>query len=89
MWAKKFPDANESLCAWEKTVSKAMWKSFHDVKRDFPSADLVTLKSSKDSFLIFDICNNKFRMTVKVNFQFKMVILQEFMTHKEYDKKKF
>lgn len=78
---KKHPSAEVGLKGWYKKVKAAKWKSMHDLKMDFPTADIIG-----NDRVIFDIKGNDYRMICMV-FIFGSVVYVRFIgTHAQYDK---
>ena len=46
-FAAKHPQARSPLEAWHDEAAKARWKSLLDVRRTYPHADGVTVKSGR------------------------------------------
>ena len=84
-WILNYPDARQALATFKRVARSAKWASFLGLKSDFPSADSVTVKGLADTRVIFDICNNKYRMICHVNFAHSAIFLKGSYTHKEYD----
>lgn len=76
----KHPDSEQQLKAWYKAASKAEWISPGSIKEQYPKASI--LKSSR---VVFDICGNKYRLIVKINYVRKWVFIRFIGTHNEYD----
>lgn len=74
-------DAEGALKGWFKTVEKEIWNSFHEVKQTFGSADVI-----RGNRAVFNIKGNKYRLIVKVNYDWKIVYIRFIGTHAEYDK---
>ncbi|MEW5979343.1 MAG: type II toxin-antitoxin system HigB family toxin [Acidobacteriota bacterium] len=74
-------DAERSLAAWVKITAKAKWESLTEVKKAFPSADLV------GQCVVFNIAGNKYRLIVRI--QRQRVYIRHIMTHAEYDRGKW
>jgi mRNA interferase HigB len=72
------------LDAWQTDVERENWKTSHDIKRRYRSADFLA-----DNRVIFDIKGNSYRLVVKVRYQSGLVVVEWVGTHAEYDKKKF
>ena len=72
--------ANAPLNVWYDHVSMQStdWKSFADVKKDYPSADRV------GTCYVFNIGGNDYRLIVKISHIY--VFIKKFMTHAEYTK---
>lgn len=75
------PDSEEALKAWYAEAEKATWKDPAEVKEKYRSASIL-----KDSRVVFNICGNKYRLIVKINYSFGMVYIRFIGTHKQYDK---
>ncbi len=78
-WSKG-PGSEEALKAWYKEAEAASWDGPADIKEQYRSASIL-----KDSRVVFNICGNKYRLIVKINFKFKMVYIRFVGTHREYD----
>ncbi len=77
--------AKRVLQEWYSIVDKAEWKSFDDLRRIYPSADQVAVKSGKTT-TVFDIGGNKYRLIAAVHYNQRTVYILDVMTHAEYDK---
>ena len=73
-------DAETRLRACYQVVSTADWRSWDDVKRVFPSADLV------GRFVVFNIGGNNYRVIARVEFKVHKVFVRYVLTHAEYSK---
>jgi mRNA interferase HigB len=73
-------DAKAQLEAWYSDVRSARWKNPADVKALYRSASI--LKSNR---VVFNICGNKYRLVVKVNYPAQIVFIRFIGTHKQYD----
>jgi mRNA interferase HigB len=78
--AAKFADAKSALEVWFDTAVEAEWGSLEDVRKTFPSADMV------GDLAIFNIRGNNYRLIARMVFQYKRIYIKEFLTHAEYDK---
>jgi len=74
-------DSEEQLKAWYLEAKKATWKSPHEVKAQYGNASIVG-----DNRIVFNICGNKYRLVVKVNYEAEWLFIRFVGTHKEYDK---
>lgn len=77
---EKHPDSAGALKAWYAEAKAAEWKSPTDIKAQFGSASIL-----KDSRVVFNICGNKYRLIVKINYDHGVVRIRFVGTHKEYD----
>ena len=80
-FAKKHADARKPLTRFLKIVRAARWQHFIEVKESFPATDYAA------ETLIFDIGGNKYRLVARVNFQRQTLLIDEVLTHGEYDRK--
>ena len=74
-------EAEGPLKAWYHEVNLAMWSKSRDVKARYPKATIVS-----NERVIFDICNNKYRLVVAINYDFHIVYTRFIGTHAEYDR---
>ena len=84
-WAAKHAQAATSLRQWVRVVRPVEWDSFAELRRTFPSADLVTVKSGRKA-VVFNVGGNEFRLVCAVHFNMGMVFALRFLTHAEYSK---
>jgi mRNA interferase HigB len=78
--AAKFADAKPALQVWFDTAVEAEWRSLEDIRKTFPATDMV------GDLAIFNIRGNRYRLIVRMVFQYKRIYIKEFLTHAEYDK---
>lgn len=79
-WAKH-AECEQPLKAWFRDTEKATWQNLNDLKLDHPNASIV-----KAGRVIFNIKGNKYRLIVKINFDFQLCWIRFVGTHAEYDK---
>jgi mRNA interferase HigB len=77
----KHADSQEQLKSWFQETSRIDWKGPKDIKREYPSASFL-----QNSRVVFNIKGNKYRLIVKINFDYQMVWIRFIGTHAEYDK---
>jgi mRNA interferase HigB len=77
---QKHPDAKASLVSWYAVVRGAHWQTPVEMKRIYPSADLVGRRT------VFNIAGNKYRMIARVNYESQRVFVLYLLTHAEYDR---
>jgi mRNA interferase HigB len=73
-------DARSQIESWEAEVEEIQWSNPHDLKSRYPKASLI-----KDQYVVFDLCWNKYRLLVQVNYKNGIVLIKKIGTHKEYD----
>ena len=78
---EKHADAKPQLESWYNEAKKAKWKSPNEIKKEYPSASIIT-----DSRMVFNIKGNHYRLIVKLNYDYGMVWIRFIGTHAEYDK---
>lgn len=74
-------DSAEQLKTWYKEASNATWSSPNDIKKEYARVSII-----KDNRAIFDICGNKYRLIVKIQYKRQWVFIRFIGTHNEYDK---
>lgn len=81
-WIKNrsYARAKQSLLAWKKEVETEDWNTPNELKAKYGNASI--LKSKR---VVFNISGNNFRLITEINYQYKLVVLVWFGTHKEYD----
>jgi mRNA interferase HigB len=84
-WGRRHPDARSSLAAWYEVARKANWDSIDAVRRDFPTADGVVVKSRK-VVTVFNIRGNSYRMITAVHYNRKRLYVLRFLTHGDHSK---
>ena len=76
-----YPDSKQQLMAWYREATKAKWNNPNEIKAQYASASVL-----KNSRVVFNICGNKYRIIVEINFRRKWVFIRFVGTHKDYDK---
>jgi mRNA interferase HigB len=74
-------DSEQQLLSWYRETSKAEWENPNEIKEQYTSASIL-----KNSRVVFNICGNKYRLIVEINFPRKWVFVRFIGTHKEYDR---
>ncbi|MBK6966637.1 MAG: type II toxin-antitoxin system HigB family toxin [Bacteroidales bacterium] len=74
-------DCEQSLRSWYNEANVAEWKSPADIKRWYPSASIIP-----ENRVVFNINGNKYRLIVKINYDFGIIWIRFIGTHSEYDK---
>jgi mRNA interferase HigB len=77
----KHNDCEQQLKSWFYEVDKASWKNPKDIKKFYPSASFLA-----NNLVVFNIKGNRYRLIVKVNYEYKIVWIRFIGTHAEYDK---
>ncbi len=79
-WAKH-SDCEQQLKSWYKEAEDAIWKSPNQIKREYPFANIL-----EDNRIVFNIKGNKYRLLVRINYNYQMVWIRFIGTHAQYDK---
>lgn len=75
------PDARDPLETWYRICRKAEWTSFNEVRRTYPSADVIG-----DDRVVFNIRGNTYRLIARFSFRYKAIQIKWIGTHAEYDR---
>ncbi len=78
---ERHADAEEQLKTWHKEASKASWMSPSGIKEEYAKASIL-----KGGRVVFDICGNKYRLVVDINYQRQWVFIRFIGTHSDYNK---
>jgi len=78
---QRHADSEEQLKTWFKEASKAKWKNPVDIKAEYATASI--LKSGR---VVFNICGNKYRLVVDINYVRQWMFIRFIGTHNNYDK---
>jgi mRNA interferase HigB len=73
-------DSEGPLKSWYQEAKMATWKTPNDVKKQYKSASI-----EGNNRVVFNICGNKYRLVVKVNYVTEWIFIRFVGTHKEYD----
>lgn len=74
-------DAEQQLKIWYRGVSRTSWTTPSDVKGEFTKASI--LRSGR---VVFNVCGNKYRLIVDINYSRQWVFIRFIGTHSDYDK---
>ncbi len=77
---RRFADAKRALEDWHAQVSHADWATPAEVKAQYGEASIL-----KGSRVVFNICGNKYRLIVQINYPYRVVYIRFVGTHAEYD----
>lgn len=81
---QKHADSRKPLDCWRSEVEKAKWDGPQDIKRSYSSASFLA-----DNIVIFNIKGNKYRLVIKAQYKYGIVMVEWVGTHAEYNKKNF
>jgi mRNA interferase HigB len=78
--ARRYPEAKGELDAWFHEAEAADWANPAQIKEQHGSASIL-----KGSRVVFNICGNKYRLVVKINYAYSVVYVRFAGSHREYD----
>src|SRR5690606_2800615 len=76
----QFADAEQPLRAWFREVSRADWKTPSEIKDAYRSASFVA-----NNRVVFNIGGNKYRLVVRINYDYGVIYIRFVGTHRQYD----
>ncbi len=74
-------DCEQQLKSWYRETEKASWNNPNEMKLEYPSASIL-----ENDRIVFNIKGNKYRLIVKMNFEYQIIWIKFIGTHTEYDK---
>ena len=77
---REFRDSKKALEAWFQEIKYANWRTPDEIKAKYQRASIL-----KNSRVVFNICGNKYRIVVSVNYSTGIFYLRFIGTHAEYD----
>lgn len=81
-WGKnEYRDSEQPLRAWFSETRKAAWKTPHEVKSLYRSANLIG-----NNRVVFNIAGNKYRIVAAVRYDMGIVFVRFVGTHSQYDR---
>ncbi|HEX4124858.1 MAG TPA: type II toxin-antitoxin system HigB family toxin [Tepidisphaeraceae bacterium] len=84
-YALAYKDAATWLAAFLERAEAAKWNSIRDVRRVYPHADTVKVRSDND-VIVFNACGNNYRLITAIHFNRGKMYVLRFLTHDEYNK---
>ena len=80
-YCRKYPEAAAALQEWYYELLLSEFRNFNELKKVYGNASLIG-----DDRVIFNIMGNKFRLVVRMVFDYKVIQIKWFGTHAEYDR---
>ncbi|MVM31804.1 type II toxin-antitoxin system HigB family toxin [Spirosoma sp. HMF4905] len=80
-YCKLYPSAANALKQWYAECKEHSFSNFNELKAVYGSASIVG-----DDRIVFNIMGNKYRLIVRLVFDYKTIQIKWFGTHAEYDK---
>jgi len=82
---RRYRDAGSWLAKWHQITTSSTWESLQDVRRVFPSADGVNVKTGI-VVTVFNVKGNHYRLLTFIDYTRHTVFVISVLTHAEYDK---
>jgi mRNA interferase HigB len=79
-FSRKHPASRRPLQRFLEIAKQANWPHFAAVKSTFAATDYVSGR------LVFDIGGNKYRIVASVDFDERILVVDEVMTHEKYNR---
>ena len=73
-------DVRRALEAWHREARRASWQSPQDIKRKYAGASIL-----KGGRVVFNVCGNRYRLVVRINYSQQIVFVRFVGSHAEYD----
>ena len=73
--------AGVALFEWYHKLVVSEFKSFNELKKVYGNVSLVS-----DDRVVFNIMGNKYKLVIRIVFEFKAIQIKWFGTHNDYDK---
>ena len=78
---EKHNDSEQQLISWYRETEKSKWKNHNELRKEYPSASIL-----ENNRIVFNIKGNRYRLIVKINYQYQIIWIRFIGTHAEYDK---
>ena len=79
-WERR-PDSEQVLKAWYHEAKAANWQNSAELKQKYCSASIIDSER-----VVFNICGNKYRLVVRINYDSQTLFIRFVGTHREYDR---
>ena len=78
---EKNHDFKSQAESWEAEVEDAKWENPHSLKKMYPKASIIGHQN-----VVFNVCGNRFRIWVRIDYRNRVALIKKAGTHKEYEK---
>ena len=75
-----YPPAANALKQWYAEIQQCTFNNFNELKAVYGNASIIA-----DDRVVFNIMGNKYRLVVRMVFDYKTIQIKWFGTHAEYD----
>lgn len=76
----KHKECEDQLKAWYREAENAKWNTPNSIKTLYPSASIIA-----ENRVVFNIKGNKYRLVVRVNYDYGIVWIRFIGSHKDYN----
>ena len=76
----KYRDAKKQMTEWYNYCAMSKWSTPHKLKANLRNASIL-----KNNRVVFNICGNKYRIVVHMDYIRHGMLIRFVGTHKEYD----
>ena len=76
----RYRDAKKQMTEWYNYCAMAKWNTPHKLKADLRNASIL-----KNNRVVFNLCGNKYRIVVLMDYIRHGMLVRFVGTHKEYD----
>lgn len=80
-YCRLYPQAANALKQWYAELQDQEFTNFNELKTMYGSASIIS-----DDRVVFNIMDNKYRLVVRMVFEYKTIQIKWFGSHAEYDK---
>jgi mRNA interferase HigB len=80
-WESGHGDAEQPLKTWHALAKAASWNNPQEIKAKFATASFLA-----NNRVVFNISGNKYRLVVKVDYDFQVIFIRFIGSHAEYDR---
>jgi len=77
----KYRDAKKQMTEWYNYCASASWNTPNKLKADLRNASIL-----RNNRVVFNICGNKYRIIVLMDYTRRGMLIRFVGTHKQYDK---
>lgn len=84
-YCEEYQDAKAQLMSFLKVAKTAEWSDLRDVRRTYPHADAVVVRSGRIA-TVFNIKGNKYRLITAIHYNAGRLFVMQFLPHDEYSR---
>ncbi len=80
-YCRAHPSAETALLEWYHELLNSDFRNFNELKQAYGNASIVA-----DDRVVFNIMGNRYRLVVRIVFEYRAIQVKWFGTHAEYDR---